>query len=335
MNENLNIQKLLFQNIKTRLPAHASLVDQIADVLEISPDSSYRRIRCEKQLSIIEAYKLASHFNLSIDNLFGVSSNSVTFNSTYISEKSLDFHTYLESLLDNMNKVSRIPDVEIIFQLNELNLYHVIQFPELLAFKIYFWSKSSLEFDSFKEKKFSLSGIDENILNISAEISEKYITLNTTELLTQEFLISLLKQIEFYYDSGFFENKDDVEVLCDRALELTDHLRKQAEVGYKFRYGINPPGFGGKFNLYSNDLTLVDNVIMVWAGDQGTTYLTNGAINLLQTNDQDFYRKNLEMAQNIMKRSTLISGTAERERNQFFNNIGKAVNIVRQRIMEK
>jgi len=331
----INIQKVLFETIKNNLPPHLSLVDEVAEVLSISPDSSYRRIRGDKQLSLFEAEKLAKHYNLSLDNLMGIVSDSVTFRSSYLDEDQFDFHKYLESLLEDMHRVSEIPDIEVIFQLNELNLYHVIQFPELLAFKIYFWSKSSLDFESFREMKFSLASLDEKILELSSSITDHYVKLNTTELLTQEFLISLLKQIEFYYDSGFFENKDDAERLCKKAIKLIDHLRIQAEVGYKFKYGIKPPGFGGKFMLYSNDLTLVDNVIMVGSEEQGMTYLTNGAINLLITTDQNFYRKNLFMARNIMKRSTLISDNAERVRNQFFNHIRDNVNKLMDRLSRK
>ena len=330
-----NIQKTLFETIKSRLSPHLSLVDEIADLLDLSPDSAYRRIRGEKHLSLFEAEKLAKHFKLSLDNLLGISSDSVTFQSIFLDEEEFDFQKYLESLLGDMIRVSHDPSTEIIFQLNELNLYHVIQFPELLAFKIYFWSKSSLDFQSFSDMKFSLSAIDENILELSGKISDYYVKLNTTELLTQEFLISFLKQIEFYTDSGFFENNEDALTLCNRALELIEHLRKQAELGYKYTYGLTPPGTGGTFKLYSNNLTLVDNVILVDVSGQGITYLTNGAINLLMTSDQEFYCRNLQMAKSIMKRSTMISDTSERERNLFFNKIKDEVNMVMERISGK
>ena len=47
-----NIQVLLFQHIKQALPAHVSMVDEIADLLHISNDSAYRRIRGEKEISL-------------------------------------------------------------------------------------------------------------------------------------------------------------------------------------------------------------------------------------------------------------------------------------------
>ena len=327
-----DFQKALFESISSRLPPHISLVDEISEVLNVSADSAYRRIRGDKVLSLNEAEKLSHHFNVSLDNLMGIASDSVTFKSLHLNEETLSFADYLKTVLSEMQRVTNNKSAELIFQLNELNLFHANQFPEILAFKIYFWSKSSLDFKSFRDKKFSLQVIDDEIFEISSLITGYYVKCNTLELFTQEFLISFLKQIEYYWLSGFFEKSDDAVLLCDKASELIEHLRKQAELGYKFAYGSEPSGQEGNLKLYSNNLTLTDNVIIVNMGHQGMTYLTNGAINLLFTTNQDFFRRNLGMIQTIIRKSTLISGGAERERNYFFNTILDNINQVKKRL---
>lgn len=327
-----DFQKTLFESIGSRLPPHLSLVDEISEVLNVSADSAYRRIRGDKVLSLNEAQKLSQHFHVSLDNLMGISSDSVTFKLLYLHEETFSFTNYLKTVLSELERVPDIKSVELIFQLNELNLFHSIQFPEILAFKIYFWSKSNLDFKSYRDKMYSLKVLDDEILEISSRITGYYVKFNTIELLTQEFLISFLKQIEYYWRSGFFENDDDAILLCDKASELIEHLRKQAELGYKFAYGSEPSGQEGNLKLYSNNLTLTDNVIIINMGDQGITYLTNGAINLLQTANQDFYTRNLGMVNGIIRKSTLISGYAEMERNHFFNTIRESVVKVRERL---
>ena len=329
-----DFQKSLFESISSRLPPHISLVDEISEVLNVSADSAYRRIRGDKVLSLDEAEKLSQHFNVSLDNLMGIASDSVTFKSLHLNEETLSFADYLKTVLSEMQRVTDYKSAELIFQLNELNLFHAIQFPEILAFKIYFWSKSSLDFKSFQDKKFSLQVIDDEIFEISSLITAYYVKFNTIELLTQEFLISFLKQIEYYRLSGFFEKNEDAILLCDKASVLIEHLRRQAELGYKFAYGTEPTGQEGNLKLYSNNLTLTDNVIVINMGNQGMTYLTNGAINLLFTTNQGFYRRNLEMIHTIIRKSTLISGGAERERNYFFNTIQDSINKVKKRLTE-
>lgn len=327
-----DFQKALFESISSRLPPHISLVDEISEVLNASTDSAYRRIRGDKALSLDEAEKLSHHFKVSLDNLMGITSDSVTFKSLHLNEDTLCFADYLKTILSEMERVTGKNSVELIFQLNELNFFHAIQFPEILAFKIYFWSKSSLDFRSFRDKKYSLQVINDEIFELSALITRFYVKFNTIELLTQEFLISFLKQIEYYWLSGFFANSDDAILLCEKASELIEHLRKQAELGYKFAYGSEPSGQEGNLKLYSNNLTLTDNVIILNLGNQGITYLTNGAINLLQTANQNFYSRNLDMVNAIIRKSTLISGYAEMERNHFFNSISESVVKVRKRL---
>jgi len=49
--ESTGTQASFFQHIKSLLPQHKSLVDEVADLLDISNDSSYRHIRDEKPIS--------------------------------------------------------------------------------------------------------------------------------------------------------------------------------------------------------------------------------------------------------------------------------------------
>ena len=58
MSNSNGIQQALFQQVKDQLPGHLSFVDEISDLLEISNDSAYRRIRGEKELSLKETQKV-------------------------------------------------------------------------------------------------------------------------------------------------------------------------------------------------------------------------------------------------------------------------------------
>ena len=63
------IQGGFFQVIKDHLPGHISLVDELADTLEVSNDSAYRRIRGETSLTFDEIAILSIKYGVSIDNL--------------------------------------------------------------------------------------------------------------------------------------------------------------------------------------------------------------------------------------------------------------------------
>jgi len=63
-------QKYLFDILKTKIPGQYRLTDMVEEVLNVSADSAYRRIRGDKELSLSEAIALCKRFNLSMDAIF-------------------------------------------------------------------------------------------------------------------------------------------------------------------------------------------------------------------------------------------------------------------------
>ncbi|HRZ22198.1 MAG TPA: hypothetical protein P5184_11045, partial [Bacteroidales bacterium] len=125
----------------------------------------------------------------------------------------------------------------------------------------------------------------------------------------------------YYYISGFFQSRGDAIGLCNSLLRLVGHLKQQAELGYKFLYGTEPVNQGGTFLCYYNDLVLTDNTILFSSHEQKMTYITTNAINLMKSGHRGYFMQNQQWAHNIINRSTLLSGTAERERNKLFRDI--------------
>src|SRR4051812_8026364 len=94
------LQMSLFQHIRSVLPQNLSLADEVAEILDVSIDSAYRRIRGEKQLSFEEIQKLSDHFKISVDKILNLKSDSILFSGHYY-HKSFDFLKYLN---DNIYK---------------------------------------------------------------------------------------------------------------------------------------------------------------------------------------------------------------------------------------
>jgi len=327
-----DVQIRLIRMIRDQLPGHVSLVDEIADLLEISNDSAYRRIRGEKPLSLHELQILCGRYRISLDALLGTPSNSVTFNTNFLTEDSFTFVDWLRSLLDFTLEASQAKVSEAIFILNELSIYHIVQIPEVCAFKLFFWKKSNLDFPGYRELKFRADDLDEEVVELSNQITKNYVGVDTKEFTTEECLNSFLKQVLYYSEAGYFHSREDVEVLCEKLHEMVDHLQIQAACGYKFPYGKAPSGEEGNFQLFHNDLILADNTILVKSGDTCATYLTSNAINLMQSYDRAFFEYNYAWGRNLLSKSVLISGTAEKERNRFFRTLHDKIEAVTRKL---
>lgn len=332
MENKFDIQLQLFDRIRDQLPEHISMVDEVSDILEISNDSAYRRIRGEKHISLHEVQKLALVFNLSVDDLTGSKFDTVSFKTNFLDGNNYSFTEWLSHVLEFTLEAGKPDPSEVIFILNELNIFHIVQFPEVCAFKLFFWQKSNLDFADFKEVRFSIDELDENILRLSKEITDNFLKLNTIEFTTEECLNSILKQILYYSEAGYFNTRNDALNICGKLHELLNHQQKQAEMGFKFLCGYPPVGKEGNFRLYHNDIILADNTIIVKSGESGTTFLTSNAINLMHTYNRAFFDYNYRWGQNLLKKSIPISGTAEKERNRFFLILRDQIDMVADRI---
>ena len=74
-----DIQSSFLASVRSRVPFNLSFPDELAELLNISRDSAYRRIREETILSLDEAKILCDRYSVSIDSLMARDSGNVSF----------------------------------------------------------------------------------------------------------------------------------------------------------------------------------------------------------------------------------------------------------------
>src|ERR1051326_3736751 len=90
-------QTELMQRIKEMLPPNISFVDELGDLLGVSNDSAYRRIRGETALSIEEIALICKKFKISFDTFINSSdAGLVTFSYKPLSSTTESFRLYLQ-----------------------------------------------------------------------------------------------------------------------------------------------------------------------------------------------------------------------------------------------
>ncbi|MDD1443871.1 hypothetical protein MEO93_26700 [Dolichospermum sp. ST_sed3] len=331
MNTEPTLQELLFKAIKDGLPPNLSLVHEISELLGLSYDSAYRRLRGEKELTLDEVKLLCLHYRVSIDTLINMKSNNVVFNSLIISDQGITFTGWLESILDELKKINVCKEKEIIYSAKDIPIFHYFEFPEIFAFKVYFWHKALIPSSEFREKIIKLD-IPEPFLEIGRQIATIYKKIPTAELWNEETFNSIIRQIEFSYVSGYFSDSKDAMRLCNVLEAMILHLQKQAEVGFRFLHGTNPEGIEGSYKLYCNEVLLGDNTIFVRKDNQPITFFTFNVVNLLVTSNPLFCQQIETSLRILMHESSLISSTATKDRNRFFIKLIDKVNTLRKKI---
>ncbi len=331
MTEPESTQEILFRSIRSGLAPNIYFVHELSELLEISYDSAYRRIRGEKELSLEELKKVCLHYKISIDSLFNFKNNNVIFNSLAIGEDGLDIEMWLKSLLVSIKKIHAAADREIIYAAMDIPVFYYFEFPEIAAFKIYFWNKALIPSGGDEKKMFTLE-VPENLYEIGRQLLSLYVKIPTIEIWSEETISSVLRQIEYCFVSGFFARKEDVFRLCDVLESWLNHVQTQAEQGFQFVHGSTLRGVENNYRLYHNEVLVSDNTILVKADGQKTSYNTYNVINQLITTNPVFCDQIENSLRNLMQKSTMISGTSAKERYRFFNTLHEKVKALRSRI---
>jgi hypothetical protein len=311
-------QEFLFQRIKELLPPHVSLVDAVAETLHLSSDSAYRRIRGETPMVLDEVKELCQYYKISLDQLLDVKSGSVLFQNVRINIHNYTYETYLSDLLKQVQYVNSFIQKEIIYLTKDVPIFHNFYFKPLIAFRYFFWMKSILQKPGYADREFELNCVSQEIEELSRELVRAYEKIPSTEIWNTECINSVISQIEFYKDSGYFSSAADIKTVYESLEETFLHLKNQVGYGCKFMPEENPGTKKTNFKFFYNRVVLGDNTIMAVTDRVKTVFLNYDVLNYMLTRDEAFCSPCYDDLQNLMKKSTLISQTSEKQRNIFF-----------------
>jgi hypothetical protein len=321
-----NLQKELFAYIKEGLPAHLSLVDTLAELLDISYDSVYRRIRGEKPITLDELKLLCEKFNLSLDQVLQLKSNKILFTDPEADDNATDFKQYLNGLVQVFEQFKQAQKKEMLYLSKDVPIFHFFYFKELTAFKAFFWDKSILNNPAYDNRSFCIKNYDvAEAFAMGQKVLQEYNDMPSAELWNYESINSTILQIEYYRDAGVFDTKADLDAVVDSCDAMLQHLQKQAEKGVKFLPGVGEVGYKAKLKLYINEIILGNNSIMVELDGQRISFINYIVLKYISTADKKFTAKTFDNFNNLVSRSVMISGSGEKERVKFFKTLRERV----------
>ena len=316
-----DLQTSFFKYIKNHLQTNISLVDEVADILNVSTDAAYRRIRGEKSLTFEEIHILANKYSLSLDQFLHLQPVVVPFSGYYIQHDDNGFENYLQNLVRQLSLIEMADEKSMLFFNKDIPLFHHFMFPELAAFKCYFWSRYNLNNPRYNKGQFLIEDFTDIFNNLGKKIYELYQAIPSVEIWNLDCINTTIRQVSYYNKSKLFKSNEDVHAIYNCLEKLVDHLEKQTEAGLKFPYGTQPSASKVKSTVYINDFVLGDNTIIVNCNGQKQAFVNHSIINYLFTQDEKFISYIDDTLQILLKKSTLVSETGEQERQRFFDTL--------------
>jgi hypothetical protein len=249
------------------------------------------------------------------------------FFGSWVDKESFDFDKYL---LDMLAPVAghELQDAGMphVYEAEDIPPFHHFQFPELAAFKYFFWMRTILQYPDYNNF-FRRPSVKRFIATRPARaIIDTYNQIPSVEIWSVETLNSSLRQIEFYKDCRWFSRRrirdatvHDSSNMLISAYSRTGRIRRQSSRPVTSRRTAWP-----EYQLFFNEVILGHNTILAEAGEEKSVFYQSRRAEL---NDYtrlkrfcDYTKLSLE---NIMRKSSLISSVSEKRRNRFFNVLKK------------
>ncbi len=317
-----SLQVRFFERIKEILPVSLSLVNEVAEVLNMSTDSAYRRLRGETPLSIDEISILCNHFKIGFD-VFSEQAGSVSFNFDQM-HGIKDFRDYLLSIRNTLITLGKSENTELFYAAIDIPIFHHFNYHELSAFKMFYWLKDVLNEPSLDGLKFNVSTVSSELKELGKEIYNSYCKLSSTEVWTDATINGSIAQIEFYWDSGLIESRELAILICTQLEEEIKTIQRQAELSGKIL--TDNVAMSENFKLYVSDIEIGNNCILTHKGDIKMVYLSFHTFNKLATVNTKFCDDTFKWLNNLIRKSSLISGVSEKQRYIFFKQVFDKIN---------
>ncbi len=325
-------QSDFLRKIEDIIPSNTNLVSELCEVLDVSQDSAYRRLRGTTQLTITDISKLCKHYKISFDVFNDMDINNVTFAFQELNYSIDSFELYLQSMLKDLNLIKNAKKHKITYACEDIPIFYNYKYPLLGAYKIFYWMEAILNTNNVDNNKFNLSYVPENIHKLSAEIYDAYLDIPSVEIWTETTYLSVLKQIEFFWESGRFESDKDVIDILDELKQLLSDIQLQAEVGKKLHADTTESGQRADYELYFSDIEIGNNCVLVDLGITKSVYLGHMSFNTIATMNKKYCDLTEQWLNNIIKKSNPVSKVSEKIRYQYFRTAFKKIDEFKARI---
>jgi len=325
-------QKRLFEIVKSKIPNGYVLANEMEELLGLSRESVYRRIRGETPLTLDDLKKICTNYGLSMDEILNVKSNkSVIFQYQPVDISDIEsYDAYLSHLLETMDMVAKSHhEKELIFSAQDIPFYHFCKFPYLAFFRLYTWN-NTLDRNKISYDKFCEILDKDRIVPVYERMYQTYISIPTREIWTEHTIDSTIRLIDYFFEAGNFESKDTVLFLLDRLSTLIDSIKQYADEGYKMD-GKKIPFF---FHICSVDLE--SNLMLMKRGEQMSCILQLYAIYRIVTENELLCTETRKWIDSLISKSIMISGNvAFKERFQFFQMMKGKIQELINKVMSK
>jgi len=302
-----------------KYPKKSKLTQSLTKILEIEPESVYRRLRKEVLFSANEIIKIASQWNISLDEITGADAEQIAFQLRPINylNPSDEEVNFLRSVIQSIHLFKDYPDTEFMNVSNKLPRQLIAGYEYLNKYYLFKWRYQYENESNFT--LFSETPVSNEKLQVTTEYYQAIKQVpNTVFIWDPNIFVYLVNDIR-YFHSIYMITEEEKELIKKDLNHLLDYMLEVAGNGCY-------PETQNKVNLYISQINI----------DTNYNYTYTPAANICFVHAFEKYEVfsfNNEMVTNFMawmqwkkKTAIQISEVDEKNRIEFFMQQKQLVN---------
>ena len=302
-----NLLKILL----AKYPQKKLLTRALMELLGLEREAVYRRLRKEVVFSVAELAKIASEWNLSLDEITGVNPGEISFRMRKMNylDPSQEELNFLEFVTESMEKLKNLPTTEFMNICNKLPRQLVAGYHHLNQFYLFKWQYQYGNPDV--PISFSQAVISEEKALLTARYYQATKNVpNSSFIWDHKLFENLISDIEYFYSIQLI-SPEEKELIKKDLYDFLDYMLEVATIGCY-------PETQNKVNLYVSQLNIDTNYSYTFTPEANICF-----IHVFEK--YEIYTLNSEMTEDFRawmqlkkKTSTQISEVDERNRIEFF-----------------
>jgi hypothetical protein len=183
----------------------------------------------------------------------------------------------------------------------------------LTFFKLFSWNCSVYGFTgTFDEFCKKLDADANELLSVFDKIVQNYQLCPSTEIWSDYTIDRILGLLLYHYEMRHFDNEKFPLFLCEQLLDLIKMLHQWTDKGGK---GLN----NTPFKFYVSEIDMSNTFVLSKRSGKKRCSLKLFTTNHFDVLDQRFCKEAENWLNTAIQRSTLISGSSEKKRYEFFD----------------
>jgi hypothetical protein len=320
-----NKENALTAKILSCIPQNIKPTEYLMDILNISKESAYRRLRDEIPFTFAEITKMALDLNFSVDEVISLGTNSQVSFSVEAGQADDDYPVFaniIKDYYDGLVSFTNARDAEVIVAMNNILPFFFAHFDSLFKFSYFKFLQKNLKIPV--KNTFGETVLPQNIKDLQKSIEKqmKACNKNVTIIIDSNVVCNLINDILYFHKCKLIAH-EDLQLLKNDMLAMIDQVEDMAQTGF-FVDSVGVNIYLSFVNVDSNSLYMRCDTKEI-----SSFYIYNmSPINTSNSTICNLHRKKIE---SLKKYSRLITQSNEIIQSAYFDRQRENINRIEEK----